>query len=334
MNFCTLFDSYYLLKGLGLYLSLEKVTDDFHLYVMAFDKNTYEKLRSCGFKHMTVELLDDFETPELLEAKKDRTKAEYCWTCGPSVIYHFLTKYGLDEITYLDSDLFFMVDPHLLREETKKSSVVITEQGISEESAERYGRYCVQYMTFKNDEDGLGALTWWRDRCIEWCFQIMEPTRYADQKYIDEFPKRWKNVCVLENKGAGIAPWNIHRYQYKDHSLMFQGKEYPLVFYHMHGAKLDVEGDTLFVRELHYKLGSDVIRLFYSPYAVLLTEALNRFMGQTINCYEVKDLPLLKVVEYKIRAWVKKHQSLTNLYFKYFHKRTDRGHGTLIQGNN
>lgn len=332
MNFCTLFDSYYLLKGLGLYLSLEKVTEDFHLYVMAFDKDSYKNLLSYGFKHMTVELLDDFETPELLEAKKDRTKAEYCWTCGPSVIYHFLTKYGLDEITYLDSDLFFLSDPHIIKNEAGDSSIVITEQGISEESAERYGRYCVQYMTFKNDEDGLGALTWWRDRCIEWCYQIMEPTRYADQKYIDEFPKRWKNVCVLENKGAGIAPWNIHRYEYKEHSLISEGKEYPFVFYHFHGVKMDVKDGVLTVQGQHFKLGKDVIRLFYNPYAEVLIEALNKYLDLNVTRYVVKDLSLLKVVEYDIRAWVKKQEWLTSFYFKHIHKRIERGHGSLIQG--
>ena len=77
MNFCTLFDSYYLHKGIALYLSLERVTSDFHLYVMAFDKNSYEKLKSCDFDKITVELLDDFETPELKAVKSSRNKAEY-----------------------------------------------------------------------------------------------------------------------------------------------------------------------------------------------------------------------------------------------------------------
>ena len=330
MNFCTLFDSYYLLKGLGLYLSLEQVTNDFHLYVMAFDKASYDKLRSCGFQHMTVELVDNFETPALLEVKKDRTKAEYCWTCGPSVIYYFLTTYGLEEITYLDSDLFFITDPHVIQKEVGDASVVITEQGISEENAERYGRYCVQYMTFKNDEDGLGALTWWRDRCIEWCYQIMEPTRYADQKYIDEFPRRWKNVCVLENKGAGIAPWNIHRFHFTDDSLIYEGKKYPFVFYHFHGVKMEVKDDVLLVQGLHYKLGKDVVHLFYEPYAKVLVKALNKYMGQNVTSFVIKDLPLSKVIEYKVRAWVKSQEWIRNIYFRHFHKRAERGHGTLI----
>lgn len=231
INFCTLFDSYYLHKGIALYLSLERVTSDFHLYVMAFDQKSYEKLKSLRFINMTVELLDDFETPELLTVKPSRNKAEYCWTAGPSVIYYFLTKYNLEKITYLDSDLFFLSDPHLIEEEAGNSSVVITEQNISEDAASKYGRYCVQYMTFKNDKEGLEALTWWRDSCIDWCFQIMEPTRYADQKYLDEFPKKWRSVYVVKNPGAGIAPWNMYRYQYGDNFLIYEKKEWPLVFF-------------------------------------------------------------------------------------------------------
>ena len=329
MNFCTYFDSYYLIKGLGLYLSLERVTNDFHLYVMAFDRNCYDRLLSCQFKHMTVELLDDFESPELLAVKPSRSKAEYCWTTGPSVIYHFLTKYELNKITYLDSDLFFLSDPHIIESEEGNSSVVITEQGISEESAQRYGRYCVQYLTFRNDKDGIGALTWWKDSCIEWCFQIMEPTRYADQKYLDEFPKRWNNVCVLKNKGAGIAPWNMQRYKYNNHSLLSDGVEYPFVFFHMHGVLVSVNNKVLTAQSIHHALNSEVIRLFYEPYAALMAEVFSSYLGQEIVKYIVKDMPTIKKIEYKIRAWVRRNKLLTNIYFKYL-KKEQVGHGTLI----
>ena len=126
MNFCTYFDSYYMLKGLGLYTSLERVSDDFHLFVMAFDQECFDKLKSLNLKHMTVELLSTIETPELLAVKPTRSRGEYCWTCGPSAIYHFLTKYELDAITYLDSDLMFMTDPSVVFQEVGNSSVAIT----------------------------------------------------------------------------------------------------------------------------------------------------------------------------------------------------------------
>ena len=44
LNFCTLFDSYYLDKGLALYLSLKKVCDNFRLYVFCFDDVAFQIL--------------------------------------------------------------------------------------------------------------------------------------------------------------------------------------------------------------------------------------------------------------------------------------------------
>ena len=41
LNFCTLFDSYYLYKGIALYRSLEQVSDDFTLYIFCFDDKAY-----------------------------------------------------------------------------------------------------------------------------------------------------------------------------------------------------------------------------------------------------------------------------------------------------
>lgn len=329
MNFCTLFDSYYIHKGIALYLSLEKVTKDFHLYVMAFDRECYDKLKSLAFKFMTVELLEDFETPELLAVKPSRNRAEYCWTAGPSVIYYFLTKYGLDKITYLDSDLFFLSDPKIIEEEAGESSIVITEQGVSENDAVRYGKYCVQYLTFRSDKEGLEALTWWRDACIDWCYQIMEPTRYADQKYLDQFPVRWKNVCILGNLGAGVAPWNMKRYKYKTDMLTYNGKSYPLVFFHMHGLVFSNSGTVLVAKSHHFALNDDVIKLFYKPYTNLMVEVYTKCLGQNISSYSIKDMSILRKIEYKIRDWVKRSRWLTSLYFKYF-KQKEVGHGTMI----
>ena len=87
MNFCTLFDSYYLDKGLALYSSLEKVSEDFTLYVFCFDEDSYEILEKKSFSHMVVLRQNVFETDELLALKRERSKAEYCWTCTSVIIF-------------------------------------------------------------------------------------------------------------------------------------------------------------------------------------------------------------------------------------------------------
>ena len=326
MNFCTLFDSYYMLKGISLYQSLVNVTDDFHLYVMAFDSECYEKLRSCSFKHMTVELLDDFETPELLKVKPTRTKAEYCWTCGPSVIWHFLKKYDLPDITYLDSDLFFMGSPKVIYDEIGNASVAITEQGISEESAKQYGRYCVQYMFFKNDEEGCNTLAWWRDKCIEWCFQRFEGNRYGDQKYLDEFPSLSPSLCVISNPSAGIAPWNMRRYIIKGNSIVQEGREYPFVFYHMHGITADIKDSELTMQSIHHKFSKEQVKNFLLPYAKLNMDVLNRYYEKKLTEYKAHGVQGLKRLEYTLRGLLRENKLVQWIYFNLLNK-TYQGHG-------
>ncbi len=329
MNFCTYFDSYYLLKGVSLYLSLERVTDDFHLYVMAFDKECYDKLLLCKFKHMTVELWDEWETPEIKKVKGDRNRAEYCWTCGSSVIYHFLKHYNLPDITYLDSDLFFIGNPKYAFDEIGTHSVAITEQGISEKAEKMYGKYCVQYMYFRNDENGIAALTWWRDSCIEWCYQRFEDNRFGDQKYLDQFPIKFKNVYVIQNPGVGIAPWNMNRYAYKQDGriVIKNGKEYPTVFFHMHAFKTEINGECLTLRSTGAIINKQLEKIFFRKYAELSSKIINDYFGGSIKKVRVQGLPRWRRLELFMRRLLNKNEMLRNAYHKLFGY-TEHGSGS------
>lgn len=299
MNFCTLFDSYYIHKGIALYLSLEKVTQDFHLYVMAFDKDSYEKLKSIGFKNMTVELLDDFETPELLAVKPTRNKAEYCWTCGPSVIHHFMMKYSLPELTYLDADLYFLNDPQVVFDEIGANSVAITEQYINYSEG---GKYCVQFMYFRNDKDGIGCLEWWRDRCIEWCYSRYEDGKMGDQKYLEQFEVLFNNVYVVQNRGL-LAPWNTKLYEYTNTSVLYDGKEYPFVFFHMHGTRFDIQNDVLIQKAVDCDITPQLAKLFFIPYGELMRQVYNSYLAGNVISAEIEVIAewKLKLMRYKSR---------------------------------
>ena len=66
MNFCTLFDSYYLDKGLALYASLDKVCENFTLYIFCFDDRSYEILKELALPHMVALHQSAFEFPVVL----------------------------------------------------------------------------------------------------------------------------------------------------------------------------------------------------------------------------------------------------------------------------
>ncbi len=274
-NFCTLFDSFYLSRGLAMFESLNDHSSDFHLFIFAFDGITNEILISLNLNKVTVVSLEEFETPELKEVKKERSKAEYCWTCTPSIIYHVFKNYNVSDCTYIDSDLLFYSDPAILLSELDqhKKNVLVTEHRFSylprlyEEK--RAGRFCVQFLTFRNEESSLGILDKWRKQCMNWCYARYEEGKFGDQKYLDEWPEIYSNIQILQHSGGGIAPWNLQQYIFRKNGESITGKvkktgtAFEVVFYHFQYVKF-LENGSYDVG--WYLISSHIKKLFYKPY--------------------------------------------------------------------
>ena len=272
LNFCTLFDSAYMSRGLALYNSLEKHCNNFHLYIFAFDNECFEYLKRLSLQYATIISLEEFEDEELLRVKPTRSKGEYCWTCTSSTILFVIKKYGVDCCTYLDSDLFFFSSPEVLFDEMGDNSILITPHHYTKkyDQSEKTGIYCVQFVTFKNNEKGLKALTWWRNSCLEWCFNKFEPGRFGDQKYLDDWPERFEGVYVCENSGAGVAPWNMQQYTFKKNGDKIIGtkistkSDFDLIFSHFHSFTF--VSPSFFSPRPYYKRNDSVISLVFNPY--------------------------------------------------------------------
>lgn len=277
-SFCTLFDSNYLSRGLTLYRSLERVSGNFHLYIFAFDDKCLSVLQQLPLQRATIISLKEFEDDELLRVKPTRSRAEYCWTSTSSTILYVLEKYNVDMCTYLDADMMFFDSPAALFDEMKEASIMITEHRYSPRYNKETlsGKYCVQFVSFRNDERGLKALRWWRDRCIEWCYARHEDGKFGDQKYLDDWTTRFEGVHVLQHLGGGMAAWNVQQYEvFEKNNKLFgkeisTGREFPVIFYHYHYLRF-LSGDRVELgrRILH----EQVIQLLYVPYVKALEEA-------------------------------------------------------------
>ena len=257
-NYCTLFDSNYLSRGLAMYESLKKYSDKFHLYIFAFDENSYLLLKKLNLDFVTVVSLNDFEDEQLLSVKNSRSVAEYCWTCTPSIVKYSIETYVLSSCTYLDADLWFFSNPNVLIEEMGDKSVLISEHRYTKvyDQSEKSGIYCVQFMTFKSDTNGMLALNWWRDACIQWCFEKSEDGKFGDQKYLDDWTDKFNGIHVLQNLGGGVAPWNVQQYD-------LSNEKFKLIFYHFHDFKF-LEKNKIELGS--YKLRKVDIELLYKPY--------------------------------------------------------------------
>lgn len=269
LNFCTLFDSNYLTRGLALYNSLIRREPDARLFVFAFDESCAKVLKELKLKNVTVITLQEFEDKELLEVKPTRSKAEYCWTCTPSIILYCLKNFPITNCTYVDADMFFFSSPRALVEELGADfSVSISEHRYTPEfdQTKTSGIYCVQFMTFKNNETGLNIVNWWRDRCLEWCYNRAEDGKFGDQKYLDDWTTRFSGVKVLENLGCGVAPWNVQQYQVSKKSdipfIGYKADTFPIVFYHFHGFRF--LKDKILLTD--YSLTKNARECIYRPY--------------------------------------------------------------------
>ncbi len=316
MNFCTLFDSGYLQRGLALFESLCSTCEEFHLYVMAFDEKAYDILMKLSLPSLTVGNVKDFETKELLEVKPTRTRAEYCWTCGPSVIYYFIAKYDLDACTYLDADLMFYRSPKILFDEIGDNSVAITDHYAPYHIPQ--GRYCVQFMYFKNDEWGMKALKWWRDSCIEWCYAHFDGEKYGDQKYLEQFPLLFKKVHIIQTRGAGVASWNMKQYHFDDNdwSFTYKGEKIKIVFIHFHAIGLEIKQNILLLKPATFDIKKGE-RFMFDYYAKLLSGVYGKYLGLAITSYRYKGRSVLKKCYAKLKFRLRNVRIIKYIYEKY-----------------
>ena len=277
MVFCTLFDSYYLDKGLALYQSLARCTEDFKLYIFCFDDQSFKILSNLALKHTVIIHHSQIEDEKLLRWKEERSKAEYCWTCTPVIIEYVLKQFREENCTYIDADLYFFRNPQILFREIEEAqaNVVITEHRFTDSwndrrLCKRSGKYCVEFNFFDQSENSWKALTWWKERCAEWCFHLYEPERMGDQKYLEKFPQLFKGVHELQHLGGGVAPWNLA--QYKLSRIEEAGpvlvekktkKEFPLVFYHFQNMRYLSENRINVSSGTHSKKVKDAIYPVY-----------------------------------------------------------------------
>ena len=295
MIFCTLFDSNYLDKGLALYKSLKSHTKTFKIYILTMDEKSNDILNSLHLENVVIiELFSFIKKMKLEKAYKNRTKAEFCWTCTSHLIDYVLTIFNEKICTYIDSDLYFYSDPSCLIDEIGKKTVQIVEHRFTNSLSDKFalqtsGKYCVQFNTFKNEKNALDLLRWWEAKCIESCSQSGKDGVMGEQYYLNGWEK-YNFVSILKNLGGGVAPWNIGQYRLvnKVNDAFFLKKRsivFKLVFYHFHNISY-LSKTKANIAVFHRRLRTDkkLVEKIYFPYLTELNQ-IKRFLNKEYGFY-------------------------------------------------
>lgn len=231
-HFVTLFNSKYLPQGLSLLSSMEKNVINFRLWILCIDDEAYQILKELNYEHVNPLKLSDFETEDLLTAKKNRTFTEYCWTLTPFT-FDFVYKCDntIKRLTYIDADMYFFNDTRQIFTNFEKSnkSILITKHNYSPfyDQSNFSGKFCVQFLTI-DFEFGEKVRKDWELKCLDWCYNRFENGKFGDQKYLDRWPIDFKElVYIVDQKDLFLAPWN---------ALQFSTDE--IVAFHFHGLKI------------------------------------------------------------------------------------------------
>lgn len=279
-NFCSLWDSAYLPQGLALYDSVRKHSSEpFTLYVLPMDEAASESMIPMHLPG--VILVHGFhDTAHMRACRETRTHREYCWTAASNFCEELMAT-GLDELSYIDADCYFFSDPKVIFDEIGDRSIAVIPHRFipSKKHLEVNGKYNVSLVHFKNDAIGRECLSTWAAQCREKC---SAKDGCGDQKYLEQFEKYGDALCVIQNIGVGLAPWNLANYWVgyghpTENSAApvvglpgYGGWQTVMVHFHeyRHGERLT-----------HYDLRPEDIELIYNPYILAVEAAKERIQS-------------------------------------------------------
>ena len=152
----------------------------------------------------------------------------------------------------------------------------------------KYGYYQAGLLGFKQEENSRNILNWWKEKCLEWCFNEHDLTwnRWGDQKYLEHIPHLFENIKIIRNIGVNAAPWNLvmvaqYTVRKEKNKAMLGDKE--LVTYHFGSMYIlnEEEFDLWKLEKLNFT--PEIINYIYTPYVQTLQQYISSLKPKEDN---------------------------------------------------
>jgi len=268
--YVTYFDQHYLPRALVMLRSLRRHDPQAAIFALCFDQASFDVISGLGDSGILAtssEAVATFE-PGLL-ACSDRSRWAFYGTHKPVLALYALNRRPeLGSVACIDADTQFFASPAPLFDEIGETSIAVSPHRFSQpyEAWRKFGLYNAGFIHWRNDELGRRCLADYRADCLNWCEHSLEPDgRFMNQGYLNAWPERYRNVCVIRHPGVNLAWWNIasHVIAAAGDGVSVDGE--PLIFCHFSQIVLDEIGIWRAPRDFGDNL-LPALRAIYHPY--------------------------------------------------------------------
>jgi hypothetical protein len=212
-------------------LLVDRLPEDLDFHDESFELVLVENLgikhfESIAFKYDILELNTNVK-PTLLQTLLDR---------------------GMDEVVYLDPDIYVYRELAPVISALAKEAIVLIphavsptpDQGQSDLNLLSCGVFNLGFIAVRNCSETRRFLSWWEERCLSLAFDDRRDAMFVDQKWVNLVPCFFNSVTILKHQGCNLAYWNLHERRLSDEAdtLMVNGVD-PLIFFHFSGISVD-----------------------------------------------------------------------------------------------
>ncbi len=137
----------------------------------------------------------------------------------PTFLKFLFREYGLDELIYLDPDIFVYAPFTEVYDQLSRANIVLTPhmttpvndgKGPSEQEMLYNGTYNLGFIGLRRSQETGRLLDWWEERCLDLGFSEGRTGLFVDQKWMNLAPGFFEGVAVLRHRGYNMGCWNLH----------------------------------------------------------------------------------------------------------------------------
>ena len=275
---CTYFDFNFLPRGLALYSSIKRYHNNFMLYALVFDEESYEYLLNKKLENLIPISFKEYDDYYKTSKEKFDDAKQYYFSATPNLCLYLLEKFKeIDILLYLDADVYLFNSLNTLYDEFGNSSIGICPHRlhpILRFLSKDHGRFNVGVNLFRNSDESRRCLADWKVECDGWykCKSGYHLEYFSNQIFLNDWIGKYKEIKVIENIGVDVAPWNAANYNFSFQSNEFLVNGKPIIIYHFSALK----------RIAHDKWNGNTI-IYYASIKGSLLELYRKYINEIEN---------------------------------------------------